>query len=267
MVGMTQHMVVTKIDIATRQKGKKEDVVAKEMPLHIFLGTIHFVSILCSPALFNELVMGHLLSEGLVESIDEISDVHFDQENRCFVKLLEREVEKRVILSKPFAQLIVSACGRIGHRSLSELLKSINLRTLPTWQIEATKVSECVKRLNMLSDVYRRTGGVHVGALFGRTGELIVLAEDVGRHNAVDKVIGAASLKGTNLGECFLALSGRLTGDIVLKTARVGVPIIASLAAAVDSGVEVARKVKATLVGFVRGNRMNIYSNPERIRL
>lgn len=267
MVNMVQHVLISRIDIAKKQGQKMEDTVAREVPLHIFLGSIHFVSILCSPALLKELVIGHLFSEGLVESIEEIRDIDFDGENRCSVKLEKKEIEKHIIISKPFAQLIVSACGRIGHRSLSELLANIEIKSLPTWQMEAKKVSECVRRLNILSNVYRKTGGVHVAALFRCNGEPVVLAEDVGRHNAVDKVIGAAFMSGTILGECILALSGRLTGDIVLKAARAGIPIVTSLAAAVDSGVEVANTLNVTLVGFVRGNRMNIYSRPERIRV
>jgi formate dehydrogenase accessory protein FdhD len=95
----------------------------------------------------------------------------------------------------------------------------------------------------------------------------MAFAEDVGRHNAVDKVIGITSLVRTDFDHCFLALSGRLTGDIVFKAARVRIPIIASLAAAIDSGIEVAKRANLTLVGFVRGRRMNIYAFPERIVL
>jgi len=93
----------------------------------------------------------------------------------------------------------------------------------------------------------------------------VAFAEDVGRHNAVDKAIGIGALNETDFGECFLALSGRLTGDMALKAARVGLPIVASLAAAIDSGIAVAKDAGLTLIGFVRGKRMNIYNFPERI--
>ena len=94
----------------------------------------------------------------------------------------------------------------------------------------------------------------------------MALAEDVGRHNAVDKVIGAATTKNVELSNLFLALSGRLTGDIVLKAARTKIPIIASLSAAISSGLETANLTKITLIGFVRGQRMNVYTYPERIK-
>lgn len=264
---ITKNVVISRIDIATAQVERREDVVAREAPLHVFLGAFHFVSVICSPTLLKELVVGYLLGEGLAGSVDEILDVDFDGENKCYVTLRKTDAEKHVILSKPFARLIVSACGSGGYRSLSELLDTVELKTLPSWQVEAKTVSECVKRLNVLTNTFRKTGGVHVAGLFKRDGGLVVLAEDVGRHNAVDKVIGAASLNQQDLGECFLALSGRLTGDIVLKAARVGVSIVASLAAAVDSGVEVAVRTGVTLVGFVRGNRMNVYAYAARIKL
>lgn len=266
MSAITKDVVVSKIDAVAARAERKVDVVAREVSLHVFLGAIHFVSILCSPALLKELVVGHLLGEGVVSSVDEVVGVDFDEENRCYVNLRRIDAGRRAVVSKPFARLIVSSCGGVGHKSLSELLDTIELKPLPVWQVEAKMVLENVRRLNMLAGTFRKTGGVHVAALFKRGGGLVVLAEDVGRHNVVDKVVGAAALRGQDLGECFLALSGRLTGDIVLKAARVGVPVVASLSAAVDSGVEVAVKAGVTLVGFVRGNRMNVYACPERIR-
>ncbi|UCE95384.1 MAG: formate dehydrogenase accessory sulfurtransferase FdhD [Candidatus Bathyarchaeota archaeon] len=262
---MTKNVTVTRVNVATAQREVREDIVAREAPLHVFLGAIHFVSILCSPSMQKELVVGYLLSEGLADSVNEIFNINFDKENRCFVTLRKPDIQEHVFVSKPFAQLIVSACGSVGYRSLSELLSTIELKPLPFWQVDAKIVLECVRGLNVLADTYRKSGGVHVAALYKQNGELAVSAEDVGRHNAVDKVIGLASLKGLDLNNCFLALSGRLTGNIVLKMARVGVPIVASLAAAIDSGVIVAEKAKITLIGFVRGNKMNVYSGLDRI--
>ena len=122
-----------------------------------------------------------------------------------------------------------------------------------------------MKALNLSAPTFKKTGGVHAAAIFSHKGKLIFLAEDVGRHNAVDKVIGFASIRQIALSNCFLGLSGRLTADIVLKAARVGVPVMASLSAAIDSGIRVADRAGVTLVGFVRGNRMTVYSHIDRI--
>jgi FdhD protein len=118
-----------------------------------------------------------------------------------------------------------------------------------------------------MAETFRKTGGVHVAAVYRVDGTLVAFAEDVGRHNAVDKALGKAAMAKTPFSECFLALSGRLTADIILKAARVGLPVVASISAALNSGIEVARKANLTLIGFVRGKSMNVYNAPERILL
>ena len=95
--------------------------------------------------------------------------------------------------------------------------------------------------------------------------QLSLSAEDIGRHNAVDKVVGLAALNKINFAECFLAFSGRLPSDVVFKVAKVGLPIIASFGAALDSGIALAEQTNLTLIGFIRDKRMNIYTVPERI--
>jgi FdhD protein len=132
--------------------------------------------------------------------------------------------------------------------------------------VKAEIVFNSVNQLNFKAELFRQTGGVHAAAIYRADGSLVALAEDVGRHNAVDKVLGMAALNQTDFGECFLASSGRLSGDIIFKAAKVGLPIVASLATALDSGIAMAEAANLTLAGFVRGKRMNIYSFPERIQ-
>jgi len=122
-----------------------------------------------------------------------------------------------------------------------------------------------VRKLNTLAETFRKTGGVHVAALYSADGDVIAHAEDVGRHNAVDKVIGVCALKKVDFSLSFLASSGRLTGDVVLKAARMRIPVVASLAAAIDSGIAVAEQTGVTLIGFVRGQRMNLFTYSQRI--
>ena len=124
---------------------------------------------------------------------------------------------------------------------------------------------QSTRQLNTIAKKFRETGGVHVAALYSMDGKLAALAEDVGRHNAVDKVIGAGVTKNIDFRDFFLTLSGRLAGDIALKAARMKIPLIASLSAAISSGLEAAQLTGITLIGFVRGKRMNVYTYPERI--
>jgi len=257
---------ISRIDVSTKKIERKRDFVAKEKPVHIFLNQTHYVTILCSPIQLKELAVGHLLSEGVLKSIDDIQEIRFEEE-KCRVKLRPGvDAQKRILVSQPFARLIVSACGSPNSWPLSKLIDRLDLSKVPSsLTVEAGVFLESVRRLNRLAETFRKTGGVHVAALYSANGELKALAEDVGRHNAVDKTVGMGVLKKVDFEDCFLTLSGRLTGDIVLKSARMRIPIVASMAAATDSGVEVAERMGLTLVGFVRGKRMNVFSHPERI--
>jgi len=244
---------------------ERTDYVAEETALHIFLNKTHYGTILCSPNQLKEMVVGHLLSEGLLKSTAEIDDLVLKKDGKCLIKLKQDiDAEQRISTSQRFARLIVSACGSPDYRPLTEIIGTLpKLDMTPT--VNAEVVLQSVLQLNSIAEQFRKTGGVHVAALYSTDGELVALAEDVGRHNAVDKVIGVGATKNMDFRNLFLALSGRLTGDIVLKAARMKIPVIASLAAAISSGLEAAQLTGVTLIGFVRGKRMNVYTHPERI--
>jgi FdhD protein len=262
-----QEVLVSRIDLSTKMLKHKKDLVAEEAPLHILLNQTHYVTILCTPSQLKELAVGYLLSEGLLKSIDEIREVRLENDGKCVVRLKPHvNVEKQITMAQPFARLIVSACGSTDYWSITKLMDRLNLPEIARgFKVEAKVLLESVKQLNKLAEVFGKTGGVHVAAICSREGEPIALAEDVGRHNAVDKVIGECALKSVNFKNCFLSLSGRLTGDIVLKAARMQIPIVVSMAAAINSGIEVAKRTGMTLVGFARGKRMNVYTHAERI--
>jgi len=256
---------VSRINVSDYTIEERTDFVAEEMPLHIFLNKIHYGTILCSPDQLKEMVVGHLLSEGLLKSTDEIDELLMKKDGKCLVKLKpDIDTEQRISTSQRFARLVVSACSSPDYRPLSEVIDSLPKLDM-TLTVNAKVVSQSVLQLNTIAEKFRTTGGVHVAALYSTNGELAALAEDVGRHNAVDKVIGAGATKNMNFRNFFLVLSGRLTGDIVLKAARMKIPVIASLAAAISSGLEAAQLTGVTLIGFVRGKRMNVYTYPERI--
>ena len=256
---------ISRIDLSAQKIGQRRDFVAEEAPLHIFLNQTHYVSILCSPSQLKELAVGHLLSEGVLKSMDEIQEIHLEKDGKCRVRLRPGiDAEKRISISQPFTRLIASA-GSSDCWPLSKLIDRLNLpRASLDLTVEARVISESVGKLNTLAETFRKTGGVHIAALYSSEGELMAFAEDVGRHNAVDKAIGTGVLRKLDLKRCFLALSGRLTGDIVLKAARTRIPIVASRAAPIDSGVEAARRTGITLIGFARGKLMNLYAHPER---
>ena len=236
--------------------------MAEEKALQIFLNRTYYATIFSSPTHQKELAIGHLLSEGIIKSIEEIQEIRLKKDELCQVKLKPNvPLEKRLKLLKPLSRVILSACGSPKPYQFSRKLPKITLNL----HVKAETILKSVRNLNFAAKNFKKTGGVHAAAIYGKKGNLLAFAEDVGRHNAVDKVIGISALNKIDFSQCFLALSGRLTGDIALKAARVGIPILASLAAAVDSGILIAKETNLTLIGFVRGKRMNIYNLPERI--
>src|SRR3990170_6392185 len=261
---MMMHQVeIVKLDISSGTSKKMTDYVAEEKPLHLFVNTTYWATILCSPSNLKELAVGHLLSEGILKSTAEIEEVNLkESESSCYVKLKPKiNVDERLSLSRLHARIVTSACGSSSPYQYQR--KPAKIKSNLT--VKATVVFNSVNQQNFKAELFRRTGGVHAAAIYKADGSLVALAEDVGRHNAVDKVIGIAALNQTDFSECFLASSGRLSGDVVFKAAKVGLPIVASLAAALDSGIAMAETANVTLAGFVRGKRMNIYSYPERI--
>jgi FdhD protein len=256
---------IEKYDLSTKTSKKMVDYVAEEKPLHLFVNTTYWATILCSPSSLKEMAVGHLLSEGILKSTTEIDEVNLDEtEATCYVKLKAAvNVEERINLSRLHQRVVTSACG---EQSIYQY-KRKPARVTSNLKVKAEVVFKSVNQLNFRAKVFRQTGGVHAAAIYTADGSLVALAEDVGRHNAVDKVIGMAALKQTSFGECFLTSTGRLSGDIVFKASKVALPIVASLGAALDSGVDMAEASNLTLAGFVRGKRMNVYTCKERILL
>lgn len=249
--------------MSTGKSKKVIDYIAEEKPFYLLINQTFWATILCSPTDLQALSVGHFLSEGILKSIEEIEEVVLNESERtCYVKLKpEIEVEDRVKISRLHARIIHSACGENSdYQKTGRILK-----VKSHLKVKAQTIFNSVKQLNFKAEGYRRTGGFHVAAIYKADGRLVSLAEDVGRHNAVDKAIGMAALNKIDFGECFLALSGRISGDVAFKAANVGLPIIASLSAALSSGIAMADSADLTLAGFVRGKRINIYTFPERI--
>lgn len=254
---------IVRVDVSAGKAQKTTDYVAEEKPLHIFLNRTRYVTIFCSPSKLKEMAVGHAICEGIVKSIGEIEGIDLKEEQGvCRINLKpDVKLGDRLKLSQNFSRVIFSACG-----SKTPYQPTVGLAKVRSdLKVKAEIVLNCVNRLNFIAETFRKTGGVHVAAIYKSDGTLVTFAEDVGRHNAVDKTVGSSILEGINFDDCFLALSGRLTGDIVFKAARAGLPIVASMAAAIDSGISIAKDASITLVGFARGKRVNIYTFPERI--
>ncbi|TRO46171.1 formate dehydrogenase accessory sulfurtransferase FdhD [Candidatus Bathyarchaeota archaeon] len=258
----SEHVRLHRVDLEEGSKQEIEDVVAADEAICIFINGEFYRTMIATPGMTRELVLGHLYTEGVIGSMDDVAEL------KALPLKVQVELKGEVdfeLLNMSKVDLITTACG-----SLSTPLNAGQLEALQVSsdvQVEAEAVWRMVRELNLRGERYKETGGTHSAMLCTVDGEVVSFAEDVGRHNAVDKVVGAALLEGVELGECALVSSGRQSSEMVLKAARSGVPVVVSVAAPLTSGIQVARSTGITLVCFVRGRRMNVYSHPERVKL
>ena len=255
----------------------RPDVLATEEPMEIRLiagGQRQTVAVtMRTPGADFELAAGFLYGEGIISSPEEIKKISYcvdpdvDAEQQYNIVNVElrsgREYDLRP-LERHF--YTTSACGVCGKASLEQL----ELRGCPVIppgpEMAAEKIYVLPEKLREAQGLFEATGGLHAAALFGAEGELVALREDVGRHNATDKLLGWAFLKGRlPLRDHAVMVSGRSSFEILQKCLTAGVPIVCAISAPSSLAVDVARRFNITLVGFLRGNRFNVYSAPERV--
>lgn len=268
-IGVTEKVDVIFLREYGKDVSRRIDEVAIEEPLHILINKEHYATILCTPSNQEALVIGNMLSEGLIHNFDEVAEIKAEKGGIYQVRLQASiEISKRLELSSSFKRLILSSCGSVNLWPFSKIMDRINIPKVEDHtKFDPHLINQNIKNLNNLATTYHKTHGVHAAALYDSKGMLFAFAEDIGRHNAVDKVIGLAIQAKKRFDGTMIVSTGRLTGDIVLKAARMKIPLIASMTAAIDSGIEVAKKTGITLVGFVLGDKLTIYNSQERILL
>lgn len=246
-----------------------QDALAAEEPLEIRLGQRALTITMRTPGHDRELAAGFLLSEGLIEAADQILSLtqaaprNGGRSNRVEVQLEEGTAEPAADLQRNF--VATSSCGICGRASIEAVRRRELRAPNPSLRIDPELLCLLPDRLRAEQQVFGRTGGLHAAALFDTSGKLLVLREDIGRHNAVDKVVGWALLQGmVPLRDCVLLVSGRGGFEIVQKALAAGVPVLASVSAPSSLSVQLARELDLTLIGFLRGRRFVVYSSPAR---
>lgn len=232
-----------------------EDSVVRELALSIVLGDRELVSLLCSPSDLDLLAVGFLFSEGLLGSKDEIQEITVDRRRR----VVRVKTTAPANSSLPSKRVITSGRGAT-FRSDARGLPKVRSELL----VPVESVFRLVHDFQHHSLLYRTTGGVHSAALCDTSG-ILCSAEDIGRHNAIDKVFGHCLLNDVPTEDRIVITSGRVSSEILLKVARRRVPVLISVSAPTDAGVKLANALEVTLVGFVRGGRMNVYAGEWRI--
>ena len=258
--------VYEETEIIRWENGKAErltDDVVVESSLELVVNDRSVVTLLCSPEKREALAVGYLRSEGLIEGKESIKNVNLVPEDKSIeLELTEDFGGLEAYFDRKRA--LTSSCGRAS--TIIEKLEELKLEK-PERPVGPglTQMSELMKDLQKKAGLFRRTGGSHTAALAKPDG-IEYLAEDIGRHNAVDKVIGGAVLSGCEPGSLTLLTSGRLSSEMVLKAIRSSIPIVISRSAPTTLAVRMGRLTDLTMVGFVRGSRLSIYSGEERVR-
>ena len=225
-----------------------------------------------TPGSERALAIGFLVSEGLVAASDA-PDASFEFGDPAAIAKPEDEILVR--LTKPIDLsslaerhfVATASCGICGRATLDELMARVD--PMPAGPIIWRSALELMPETMRAAQVaFAQTGGIHAAALFSASGDLIELHEDVGRHNALDKVVGSQALASRlPLHDAMLLVSGRVSFEIVQKAATAGIPILAAVSAPSDLAVETAERLGMTLVGFLRGDGFNVYTGEERISL
>jgi FdhD protein len=245
------------------------DRIVVEEPLEIRLGGDPFQVLMRLPGLEKELALGFLFTEGIIRELAEVTTIHFCgtatdpllPPNVVNVILTEKAMQRR---GRRHLEVAYSSCGLCAKESVAEICRKVP-PVAGDLTMNLDQVLALMARLPEAQAVFQATGGTHAVALASPDGRVFLSAEDVGRHNAMDKVIGRALLEKRDFGGLAALLSGRISFEMALKAARAGLPILAAVSAPTTMAIDLARELNLTLVGFVREERLNIYTHPQRL--
>ena len=262
---------VTRVRGAARET--ESDYAATEEPLEVRLHGHPFAVIMRTPGADRELAAGFLLAERVIAGADGLGTIAHctdpgaeHPENIVDVTLADGSAEAIERLLAGRRQVTTnSSCGMCGRLTIESLAADV-APLVPSWSVPAAIIAALPARLRARQAVFDETGGLHAAGLFSRDGILTDVAEDVGRHNAVDKIIGRALMReALPLSAQLLCVSGRTSFEIVQKAIFAGIPMVAAVSAPTSLAIELAQEYGVTLVGFIRGDGFNIYAHAGRI--
>jgi FdhD protein len=253
-----------------RVEARQDDLAAEE-PLEIRVGGRPLTVTMRTPGNDLELAAGFVFTEGIVESADQIVAIReaAGTKNTERGNIVEVELAPDVKLDLESSQrnfFAASSCGICGKASIESVRRRGVRPVNRNFQMSPEILCRLPEKLRESQAVFARTGGLHAAAIFTREGEMLAEREDIGRHNAVDKIVGwAVRQNRMPLADCALIVSGRGGFEIVQKAAIAGIPVVASVSACSSLAVRLGREVGMTLAGFLRGRRFVVYAGGERL--
>lgn len=251
---------IRNVDIV-RVKGsnisEEEDIVVVEYPFTIFVNEKEIITLLCTPDSLKELAVGFLYSEGFISSLSDIDNIRIgEQKGIAYVYVNNINEFNEKFRGK---RTITSGCGKgTLFYNVMDSFKSKKVKNYLS--IKADDIKQLMRLFNKKSELFLSTGGVHSCAMCS-IDDIIIFEEDIGRHNALDKIFGKALLDEIDTDNKIILTSGRISSEILIKAAKRQIPVIISRSAPTSLAVEMAKKLGITLIGFARGEKMNIYNN------
>jgi FdhD protein len=266
------------VSVVRMQNGKAANAIdraATEEPLEIRLHGQPFAVIMRTPGADRELAAGFLLAERVIRNADELGTIEYCTDREAATPPGDNVVN--VTLAPGLGDRLASvfdsrrnvatnsSCGLCGRRTIESLATDV-APLEASWRVAASAIGQMPARLRERQAIFDETGGLHAAGLFTHGGELIDVAEDVGRHNAVDKIVGRCLMRDAlPLSSHMLCVSGRASFEIVQKALFAGMPVVAAVSAPSTLAIDLARAFGITLVGFVRGGDFTIYAHAERV--
>lgn len=250
---------------STDTQSEEYQEILIEYKLSIYVNSIRYVNLICTHKNLYELVLGNLFTEGIIHEISEIKSIDIvEDDGKAFVKLMTSDVFKDLIEATEGIRTVTTACGK-QHSISYYLMNDGDLTALDHhFTIKLSNIIFYMNEFQKSSDIYKLTRGIHSCGLYNNQG-LLYLMEDIGRHNAVDKVLGYAIKHRIDLSKTVLITSGRVPSDMILKIVKAKIPILVARSVPTDIAIEMANKFNITLAGFARGTKINLYSNEQRI--
>ncbi len=244
-----------------KEKFEREDTLVREIKLELYVNDERVGAVMATPVDQEALAVGYLMSENIIENYADISSIKLL--NDGMQVRIEAKVNEDNIKKLNAEGVVISGCGKSMTANIDP--EAIEAKVIKSdFRLSAAKLSSEMGQFYTECPLYEQTGCVHTAKLF-TDDKTYFIGEDIAQHNTIDKVVGKAHMAGCDVKNAFLMVSGRLSSEMVAKAVMHQIPILASRTASTCLGLMIAQKFGLTLIGFVRGDTMNIYRNPERI--
>jgi FdhD protein len=252
---------VTYLRYTGNESEQLERPLVREAPWTIHVNGQELVTLLCTPDKMNFMALGFLAAEDLIQSLDDVALLRVCEEEEGVIDVELTKADASSVDSLPARPVLLSGCGRgITFDDMSR----VQVKLDSSLTVSPKTISRLMRELRQQAQVHRIAGGTHASAL--TDGEsLLVMAEDVGRHNTLDKIRGECLFRAVPTKDRLLLTTGRISSEMVNKAVKMEVPIVASLTSPTDLAIRLAQAWEMTIIGYVRGSKMNVYTRPDRV--